>query len=292
MGIEILERTIRGEWGFRLLKHRLWTAAVIVIIFLTTLYSLPEEYFIALLVPVLLVAAWEWSNLAQIKKTHFQVGYLTFIFVLICAAGRALNFFGTIDFDAGKMILLFAICLWLLNLIFIKQYPYRIALWSHQQTFSLIGALMIVFTWVSIVVILGHQEGRLMLVLSILIVVAADAGGYFGGKLFGYHQLSPSLSPGKTWEGFACGLICQIPVTVVFGHFFPHGQLLETLIFLVIPVALFSVLGDLFESMIKRNSGFKDSSNLLPGHGGLLDRFDGYMAALPLFGLLILFRPI
>ena len=262
------------------------------IIFLTALYSLPERYFIALLVPVLLVTAWEWSNLAQIKKTHFQVGYLIFIFVLICAAGRALNFFGAIDFDVGKMILLFAICLWLLNLIFIKLYPHRISLWSNQHIFSVIGALLIVFTWVSIVIILGHQEGRLMLILSILIVVAADAGGYFGGKLFGHHQLSPSLSPGKTWEGFACALTCQIPVTVVFGYFFPRSQLLETLIFLVIPVALFSVLGDLFESMIKRKSGFKDSSNLLPGHGGLLDRFDGYTAALPLFGLLILFRPI
>ena len=179
-----------------MLKRRLWTAAVIVIIFLTALYSLPEQYFLALLVPVLLVAAWEWSNLAQIKKTHFQVGYLTVIFVLICAAGRALNFFGTIDFDTGKIILLFAICLWLLNLIFIKQYPYRVALWSHQHVFSLIGALMVVFAWTSIVVILGHQEGRIMLILSILIVVAADAGGYFGWKLFGHHKLSPSLSPG------------------------------------------------------------------------------------------------
>ena len=275
-----------------MLKHRLWTAAIIVTVFSTALHTLPEQYFLASLVPVVLVAGWEWSNLARITKTHLQVGFLLLIFLLLCLVGCVLNFFGTVDFSAGKIILIFAVLLWCLNLIFLKRYPSGIAFWSNQFVFSLVGALIIVFTWASILVILGHAEGRLMLMFSILIVVAADAGGYFGGKLFGNRQLSPSLSPGKTKEGFACGLICQMPIAVIFGYFFPKSQLIETFILLIIPVALFSVVGDLFESMIKRISGFKDSSNLLPGHGGVLDRIDGYMAALPLFGLLLLLRPL
>jgi phosphatidate cytidylyltransferase len=275
-----------------LLKHRLLTAAIIVVTFLTTLYTLPEQYFLAALVPVVLVAGWEWSNLARIKKTHRQVAFLMLILLLICVVGYILNFFGTIDFSAGKALLIFAVFLWLLNSVFLKLYPSRTAFWSHRHIFSLLGALIIVLTWSSVVIILGHAEGRLILVFGILIVVAADAGGYFGGKLFGNHQLSPSLSPGKTREGFACSLICQVPVALTFVYFFPQSRFLETLVLLVIPVALFSVIGDLFESMIKRNSGFKDSSNLLPGHGGVLDRIDGYMAALPLFGLILLFRPI
>jgi phosphatidate cytidylyltransferase len=98
--------------------------------------------------------------------------------------------------------------------------------------------------------------------------------------------LAPIISPGKTWEGFAGGMLLQILLIAGLMWQLPQLRLIELTI-LVIPVALYSVLGDLFESMIKRHSGVKDSSQLLPGHGGVLDRIDGFMAALPLFSLLL-----
>ena len=119
-----------------------------------------------------------------------------------------------------------------------------------------------------------------------MIVVLADVGGYIAGRLFGKHKLAPIVSPRKTWEGFVGGMFLQLLLIAGLLWVWPEFSPL-TLLILIIPVALYSVLGDLFESMVKRESGVKDSSQLLPGHGGVLDRIDGIMAALPLFSLLL-----
>jgi phosphatidate cytidylyltransferase len=120
------------------------------------------------------------------------------------------------------------------------------------------------------------------------IIILADVGGYIAGNLFGRHKLAPTISPGKTWEGLFGGIFLQIVLIVGLIFFIADLNWLN-LCLLVFPVALSSVIGDLFESMLKRHRGIKDSSNLLPGHGGFLDRLDGVMAALPLF-FVILFK--
>ena len=142
------------------------------------------------------------------------------------------------------------------------------------------------------VLILAQSNGEVLLLLGIGVVVFADVGGYFGGKIFGRRQLAPQVSPGKTWEGFACGIALQIPILMLLVLSPALAMPVGTAALLVFPVALISVFGDLFESMLKRSSGLKDSSSLLPGHGGLLDRMDGVMAGLPLFALLLLTRPL
>ena len=133
--------------------------------------------------------------------------------------------------------------------------------------------------------ILHHESGQWLLLLAIAIIALADIGGYIAGNLLGKHKLAPIISPGKTWEGFAGGMFFQLLLIVGLVTVLPD-VVLSSLFILIIPVALYSVLGDLFESMLKRHSGVKDSSQLLPGHGGVLDRIDGIMAALPLFALL------
>jgi phosphatidate cytidylyltransferase len=125
-----------------------------------------------------------------------------------------------------------------------------------------------------------------MLLIAIAVVALADIGGYVAGNIWGKHKLAPRVSPGKTWEGFAGAMVFQLLFIVGLMSLLPH-LVAKDLFILIIPVALYSILGDLFESMLKRHRGVKDSGQLLPGHGGLLDRIDGFMAALPLFALLL-----
>jgi phosphatidate cytidylyltransferase len=135
-------------------------------------------------------------------------------------------------------------------------------------------------------------------VLSLLLLVwLADIGAYFSGKAFGKHKLAPAISPGKTWEGAIGGWLVVMIVAlaaVVLHAFEPtlysglwaHWGALRALLALTLLV-VFSVVGDLFESMMKRQAGVKDSSGLLPGHGGVLDRIDALLPVLPLAMLLL-----
>jgi len=134
--------------------------------------------------------------------------------------------------------------------------------------------------------IISLENGRYLLLLAMAIIILADIGGYIAGNLFGRHKLAPTISPGKTWEGLLGGLALQVLLIMGLLTYISEINWLN-LCLLVFPVALSSVIGDLFESMLKRHRGIKDSSNLLPGHGGFLDRLDGVMAALPLFFVIL-----
>lgn len=119
----------------------------------------------------------------------------------------------------------------------------------------------------------------------IFLVWAADTGAYFAGKNFGKHKLAPSISPGKTWEGWAGGAALTLVVGWAAGQFLPDIPLSHRLVAAGV-VAVFGPLGDLAESMLKRSAGVKDSGTFLPGHGGLLDRFDAFLLVLPVLALL------
>jgi phosphatidate cytidylyltransferase len=116
-------------------------------------------------------------------------------------------------------------------------------------------------------------------------VWAADTGAYFAGKNLGKHKLAPSISPGKTWEGWAGGALLTLAVGWAAGYFLPDIPLSHRLVAAGV-VAVFGPLGDLAESMLKRSAGVKDSGTFLPGHGGLLDRFDAFLLVLPVLALL------
>jgi phosphatidate cytidylyltransferase len=128
---------------------------------------------------------------------------------------------------------------------------------------------------------LVEPHGRMLLLYLIVLIAAADIAAYFGGRGLGRHKLAPSVSPGKTWEGFASGM-AGAAVAAAFGAAVFH---LPMAVWLAVcaPVALVSVVGDLVESMFKRRAGLKDSGGMLPGHGGVLDRIDSLTAAGPVF---------
>lgn len=169
----------------------------------------------------------------------------------------------------------------------------EIVLWpKHGQPFVNIGATLIGLLYVSLpmallsIIAFGHNgftPGRVFCL--ILFIWAADTGAYFAGKSFGKHKLAPSISPGKTWEGWAGGAALTLATGWAAGYFLPDIPLSHRLVAAGV-VAVFGPLGDLAESMLKRGAGVKDSGTFLPGHGGLLDRFDAFLLVLPVLALL------
>ena len=148
------------------------------------------------------------------------------------------------------------------------------------------GAVLILPAWLALVQL--RQVGALALLAIMGVVWVADIGAYFAGRSLGKHKLAPNISPGKTWEGAIGGGVAVLAYGVSLAAKLPAilaGNLGLLLLTLVLLTAI-SILGDLFESMLKRQAGLKDSSKVLPGHGGVLDRIDSLTSTLPLVALL------
>jgi phosphatidate cytidylyltransferase len=165
----------------------------------------------------------------------------------------------------------------LISLIWLLRRPSREKAFSNWA-WTIVGALYVGWMLSYWLNLRGLEEGRNWVYLAMLTVFANDTGAFFIGKARGKHNLAPAISPSKTWEGAAGGLICAIVGAIVIAMIlnlisdfaFEYGQIVA----LGFLVSLFAQLGDLVESLLKRNMGVKESGNLLPGHGGILDRFD------------------
>ena len=277
-----------------MLKQRLMTAVMLVAGFLLLLFNLDPLWFCVAVVPVVMLAGWEWTNLNAIKTAASKFFYLSALLLSLAGGAFWLNLFNSVDslesldMHRGQQLMLLASILWAIIFLWVQGYPSSAIIWAAKPVLAVLGLLLLVATWLSIVLIIHQPQGQWLLLLAVAIVSLADIGGYVAGNLFGKHKLAPVVSPGKTWEGFFGGLSFQLILIAALMLFMPVGVSLTALLLLIIPVSLYSVLGDLFESMLKRHQGVKDSSQILPGHGGILDRIDGLMAALPLFILLYL----
>jgi phosphatidate cytidylyltransferase len=183
----------------------------------------------------------------------------------------------------GASVIWWGLATWL-----VLTYPRSGELWSSAACRLLIGLLILLPAWQGLV-LLKHWPLGNWLILSVMVLVwAADIGAYFSGRAFGKRKLAPQVSPGKSWEGVYGGLTVSLVITLVVGisRDWGFGQILLGLLGAALLV-MSSVVGDLTESMFKRRSGIKDSSNLLPGHGGVLDRIDSLTAAIPIFAVLL-----
>ena len=266
-------------------KQRVITAVALAAAFLAMLLNLSALAFSLVISLLVVIAGWEWSNLMKLSSAVGKAGYLLLLSLSMAAASHWLGLFERFDQARAQQMFQVAAALWAIIFLWIQGYPSSAILWAARPMLGLLGLLLLTFTWAAVASILHHESGQWLLLLAIAIIALADVGGYIAGNLLGKHKLAPIVSPGKTWEGFAGGMFFQLLLIVGLVIVLPD-VVLSSLFILIIPVALYSVLGDLFESMLKRHSGVKDSSQLLPGHGGVLDRIDGIMAALPLFALL------
>jgi phosphatidate cytidylyltransferase len=233
----------------------------------------PAPVAAAILGLLWLAGVWEWGAFAKLPAAG-QAGYTVVFAVAMALAWPWLG-------DQGyAALLLAALVWWAFAFVLVLRYPR-----SFGSTFvALAGVVVLLPSWALLVRL--HGEGVLgaRLAFTVLLVVwAADVGAYAFGRLFGRRKLAPAVSPGKTWEGVTGGLVTAGLAAGLAAAWV--GVPADRLVVLGVATALISVLGDLTQSMFKRNVGLKDSGKLLPGHGGVLDRIDSLTAAVPAFVL-------
>lgn len=272
-----------------MLKQRVITAIILTIVFLAALFGLSPAYFPLFIGVVVLIGAWEWANLSScgaIWQRLLYVGFIGAILLAVCWAIGMCTVEQGLNLPVVKLLLIVACAWWALALLLVQGYPTSAILWGHPLLRLLMGVLVLVPTWLALVYVRFQPQGAWLVVMIAAIVAAADIGGYFTGRKFGKRKLAQAVSPGKTLEGFAGGLVSNLILGVLVAYL--SGSNICLLLAIVIPTSLFSVLGDLLESMVKRHAGVKDSGVILPGHGGILDRVDSITAAAPVFALALL----
>lgn len=262
-----------------MLKQRVLTAVVLAPLALFGVFGLPLSLFTYLMDGMILLAAWEWANLSGYKKNSSRLVYMALMAVVVAVAHL---FYQDLPVT---FVLTFALIGWALALYWVTRYPVNSG-WSESWRRAVIGFIVLIPCWFAFVDMKASDNGELLILLLFLLVWGADVGAYFAGKRFGSNKLAPNVSPGKTKEGLYGGLLACVVVAIIFAFWNAMGGAhFFMLIILAVMTGLISVLGDLFESMLKRHRGIKDSSQLLPGHGGILDRIDSLTAASPLFVL-------
>jgi phosphatidate cytidylyltransferase len=264
-----------------MLKQRLLTAAILVPLVVWGILRLPTEYLAMVLALFVLQGAWEWTGLMKISGSVKRG-----LYVLVVAAGL-LGSWWLLRGDSSNWMAVPVLSLfwWLLAIALVLQFPGAASRWSSSVAQFVIGLIVLIPTWLAVVALHeSGEQGPLLVMYLLSLIWVADSGAYFSGRAWGKRKLAPSVSPGKSWEGVAGGallsLVYALGAAQVLGL---PGNQWPLFVVLSLVTVLFSVLGDLTESMFKRHAGIKDSGTLLPGHGGVLDRIDSVTAAAPVF---------
>lgn len=270
-----------------MLKQRVLTAIVLAPLIITLVFLTSTPVFAILLAVIFLAGMWEWTRMSGMRnrptRALLLAGY-AILFVLCWPLLQTPCWWAPPL--AGVIWWLFAF-LWLRHISFAAP-PTS----AHTALKLLAGVLIVVPAWSAVVALHGRPpvhappHAAWWVFFFATIVAAADIGAYFAGSRFGGRKLAPSISPGKTWAGVYGALVCAALVGLVGGSIAQApGWRLPGVIMLALIVVVFSIVGDLFESLIKRHARVKDSGALFPGHGGVFDRIDSLVAALPVFVL-------
>lgn len=293
-----------------MLKQRVITGLVLMAILLPTLAAEAAWPFAVLTLVFIAAAGWEWSRLngAPGPRAWLLGAAVAGACVAVArefrlplwsddtaaaaphvhTAGHAL-----VGFIAPAEVWLLAAALWVLGGALALRFGSAHWLAVPQGLRRLLGLVLLVLAWMALVE--SKAQGLNFLLSVMCLVWAADIGAYFGGRALGKHKLAPSISPGKSWEGVAAGVVAVLLLAAVWLWADQHlgvdspslysrlqwGLGTPGMVLALLALAALSVVGDLFESLIKRQAGAKDSSQLLPGHGGVLDRIDALLPVLP-----------
>jgi phosphatidate cytidylyltransferase len=263
-----------------MLKQRVLTAIPLAATVFGVIILLETRFVAYLFALILLFSVLELGTLAGFKERAIR-----WILALVTVVAFLLVW-PSIDPTLMSYQAIFGLMLWGAILGYLLRYRFS-GLWVWQQR-TVAGLLSLVSIWICVqglVFIHGYiEQGGWLLMYLLTLVWVADIGAYFSGRQFGRHKLAPAISPGKTWEGVAGGLSLNI-IWISLVYQLNGGWGLDYTSFLVLGLitAGLSIVGDLFESVLKREAGLKDSGRLLPGHGGVLDRIDSVIAATPVY---------
>jgi len=272
-----------------MLKTRMITATVLLAVLLPTLFLLPPIYLSGFFLLAVIASSWEWSRLiapgANKSAVMYAILCLAIIFALLGLSDPVWQF----------ALLSMSVMFWIFNAPFILARGMNMSIAKWRYFYGILGLIVLPATWFALIFL--REIGLIFMLTTMALVWVADIGAYFVGKAFGKRRLAPEISPGKSIEGALGGLmLCYVfaglctfylaPTVTLFGVWtYRFGWL--PMFLMVTALTFLSIFGDLFESQLKRLAGVKDSSHLLPGHGGVLDRVDALIPVMPIAVLLV-----
>ncbi len=284
-----------------MLKQRIITALLLLPLVFVLLFAVPLDFFVTGVMIITYLLGLEWGRLAGFSHPVHCSLYALFISVInLLLWGTAGNFRfwpslswpSQIEFDLPMVVLLLALAVITLSAIIVFTFYQSNRWWANKPVRSLFGGILLPAFFVSLVSIRSvgsvadfYHGGQLVLMMF-CIIWAADTGAFITGKLIGKHKLAPIVSPNKTWEGAIGGIIFSFIIAWA-GAWLLRMEIQQPVVYSLAAVFIagLSVIGDLFESALKRVANIKDSGNLLPGHGGVLDRLDSSIVVAPVFFL-------
>ncbi len=278
-------------------RTRVYTALAMTPFAIAGILLLPTPWLVALAAALFLTGLWEWFKLAEIDDPLSRTVLLLANLLLMVALA-----WGSRTASGGTLVLfqlavVLGVVWWLLACLWLGRPRFASDHDTHARAFKLAAAtLAVVPAWCAMGLLhasdpapslIPHvSRGHVWLLVALALVWASDTGAYFVGRAFGRRKLAPTISPNKTVEGLVGGVVCALPVALVFAWLAgATREQLPWVLLVAMVTVLASVVGDLFESLLKRHVNVKDSGDLLPGHGGILDRIDAVLAALPVFAL-------
>jgi phosphatidate cytidylyltransferase len=265
-------------------RQRVTTALLLAPLPILGVLFLPTPWLAAAVAVLMLAGLWEWAAFAGVDEKLPRAGFISANALLMAALAWGSGP-GLFPLMLGALI---GVLWWGAVLVWL----WRPSFGSGDQHWAgslklLAGSLCVVPAWCALAWLHSQDPlGPRWALYALALVWAADSGAYFAGSRFGRRKLAPRISPGKSWEGVAGGVAGSMLLGALAFPLLGLGWTsLPALLLLTVLTAGISVVGDLFESLMKRHSGLKDSGAVLPGHGGLMDRLDSLLAALPVFAI-------
>ena len=255
-----------------MLRNRIYTALGLAALTVATIFLAPFWLFALIFAVAASVGVHEWAAFAGLTSTKQRLAYVAGWLLLVVVSLTQQTIW--------PQFLELACLIWLFGFVSILLHPVLSRFYQNRWVAGVLGWVLMLSAWISLVTLFQAEHGKLWLLWLFVLTTATDVGAFFVGRAYGQHPLALNVSPGKTREGAAGGMC--VALVICAGALVYSGVLgLYAAIGLTITMSVISIFGDLFESLLKRVSGVKDSGDILPGHGGVLDRIDSIVAVLP-----------